>query len=69
MFGYVFPDEYFSEDVREAVQLFISQAKSYSYKAGQEIVRHSSKEPSVYHILSGKTACLSLAGQVNHQTT
>ena len=64
MFGYVLPDEDVSEEVREAVQLIFAQAKSCSYKAGEEILRRGSTERSLYHILSGRTACLSVAGQV-----
>ena len=65
MFGYVLPDEDVSEEVREAVQLIFAQARSCSYKAGEEILRRGSTERSLYHILSGRTACLSVAGQVN----
>ena len=34
------------------------------YKAGEEILRRGSTERSLYHILSGRTACLSVTGQV-----
>jgi hypothetical protein len=64
MFGYVLPDEDVSEEVREAVQLIFAQARSCAYKAGEEILRRGSTERSLYHILSGRTACLSVAGQV-----
>jgi hypothetical protein len=64
MFGYILSDEDVSEEVREAVQLIFTQARSCTYKAGEEILRRGSVERSLYHILSGRTACLSVAGQV-----
>ena len=42
----------------------VGQAKTFSYKAGDEILKRGSIERNLYHILRGTTVCLSSTGQV-----
>jgi CRP-like cAMP-binding protein len=64
MFGYLLPGEDVDDDEREAVKQIFMQAKTCSYKAGDEILRRGCMDRRLYHIVKGTTACLSLAGQV-----
>jgi CRP-like cAMP-binding protein len=64
MFGYLLPGEDADEDEREAVKQIFMQAKTCSYKAGDEILRRGCMDRRLYHIVKGTTACVSQAGQV-----
>lgn len=64
MFGYLLPGEEVDDAEREAVKQIFMQAKSCTYKPGDEILRRGCVDRKLYHIVKGTTACVSAAGQV-----
>ena len=64
MFGYLLPGEDVDNEELEAVKQIFMQAKTCSYKPGEEILRRGSVDRKLFHIVRGTTACVSGTGQV-----